>query len=132
MFLPEVKKQILQITVGTLILSAVMLLVFLLVGQFNMQAVFGALFGGAFTVLNFILLAYCVQKAVDKEPNRAKAYMSGTYTLRLLLTASMIIAAVRIPQIHWIAAVIPLLFPRIIIMAINFAGVKKKKEETAP
>ena len=132
MFLPEVKKQIMQIAAGTLILGAAELLVYLLVGQFDLQAVFGATFGCAFTILNFILLALSVQKAVDKTPTGAKAYMSGTYTLRLLLTAAMIIAAVRLPQTDWIAAVIPLLFPRMIIMALNLAGSKKKsKEETA-
>ena len=48
--------------------------------------------------------------------------MSGTYTLRLLLTAAMVIAAFKIPQINWLAAVIPLLFPRLIIMVLNLKG----------
>lgn len=129
MFLPEVKKQIAQITVGTLILGAAELLVYLIIRRLDLGVVFGTLYGCAFTVLSFILLAYFVQKAVDKSENGAKAYMSGTYTLRLLLTAAMVIAAFKIPQINWLAAVIPLLFPRLIIMILNLKGKIRPNKE---
>ena len=110
MFLPEVKKQIVQIALGALILSGAELLVYLIIRRMSLSVLLGTLYGCAFTVLSFILLAYFVQKAVDKSENGAKAYMSGAYTLRLLLTAAMVIAAFKIPQINWLAAVIPLLF----------------------
>ena len=122
MFLPEVKKQIVQIALGALILSGAELLVYLIIRRMSLSVLLGTLYGCAFTVLSFILLAYFVQKAVDKSENGAKAYMSGAYTLRLLLTAAMVVAAFKIPQINWLAAVIPLLFPRLIIMVLNLKG----------
>lgn len=73
----------------------------------------GVLYGCLFSSLNFFYLAYCVKKAVEKDEKAAKAYMSATYTSRMLLTAVMIFVAAKVEIIHLWAAIIPLVFQRI-------------------
>lgn len=131
MFLPEVKKQLGQMAVGIAALGAVMVLVFALFGEFNSRTILGALLGCGWAYINFVLLAFAVQKAVDKSENGAKAYMSGTYTLRLILTAGVVIAAIKLPYFNYVAAIIPILFPRIIIFALNLFQKKNTKDVTS-
>lgn len=131
MFLPEVKKQLSQIAVGILILSTIMVLCFLVLGYFDKTVVFGAILGSGWAFANFTLLAIAVQKAVDKEDGQAaKAYMSGTYTLRLILTAVMVIVAIKLPYVNYLAAIIPIVFPRITIMAVGLIDKKRGKDVT--
>ena len=75
----------------------------------------GTLYGCIFVCLNFLYLAYSVKKSVEKEENKAKAYMSATYTVRMLLTAGMVIVAAKIPSINIWAAIIPLIFQPIAV-----------------
>ena len=62
----EVRKQILRVSLGTAALTAVMVLVFVLMGQFNSTVLLGALLGCTAGCLNFLLLALAVQKVVEE------------------------------------------------------------------
>lgn len=75
----------------------------------------GTLYGSVFVCLNFLYLAYSVKKSVTKEENKAKAYMSATYTVRMLLTAGMVVVAAKISSINIWAAIIPLVFQPIAV-----------------
>lgn len=67
-----VKKETLFIAAFTLIFSAVMELVFLLLGYWSYKVVLGNLLGFTAAVLNFFLMGYTVQKAVLLEEKEAK------------------------------------------------------------
>lgn len=114
--LNEVKKMAL----GVFVLSAVMVGIFALCGFFTIRVVWGALLGASVCVLNYLFLAYCVSKAVDKGEGGAKSYIGGTYTLRMIVIAATIIAAIKLPQyFNYLATAIPFVFPRIVIMIFN-------------
>ena len=67
-----VKKETGILLAGTLILSAVMTLIFVLVGKFNYTVVTGALLGGLASVLNFFLMGIVIQNVVHDDPETAK------------------------------------------------------------
>ena len=71
---PEVKKQTIQVAVGTALLSCLMLIVYALLGKFTWQAVLGALLGTAAVSFSFFLLGLSVQKAAEATwQNASKA-----------------------------------------------------------
>ncbi|MBR6568933.1 MAG: hypothetical protein IKK75_00615 [Clostridia bacterium] len=141
---PAIKQETLRMAAGVAILTVMMVGVFLIIGMFDMTVLWGALLGAAFAVLNFFLMAMGVQKAAalmngvqlppEEEPAegeeaaekplspqaiKAKQKMQLSYTGRMLLTAAMAIVALAVPCFHPVAALIPLLFPRIVIFFIG-------------
>lgn len=140
---PAVKQETKRIAAGTLILTAVMILVFVLIGKFDWTVITGALLGCAAAIGNFFLLALSVQKAAERmngvnlpsyeeaeagleegeeapapdapEIQQAKRSMQASYTGRLFLLAVIGILGLTLPCFHAVATVVPFLFPRIII-----------------
>lgn len=139
-----VKKETLRIAAGTILLSALMLLIFVIVGYFDLTVLWGALLGTAVTILNFFLLGLSVQRASEKmkdvhfpsyeeadaelkdgeeeppvpespEMTQAKRGMQLAYTGRMLLVVATGIVALAVEGVNPIAALVPFLFPRIII-----------------
>ena len=150
---PAVRKETLRIALGTVILSAVMLAVFALLGKFDYTVLLGALLGSAAAIGNFFLLGLSVQKAAETmngvtlpsyeeaeaeledgeelptpdspELKQAKRSMQASYTGRLFLLAVVGILGLTLPCFHAVATVVPFLFPRLIIF---YYGVINKKE----
>ena len=116
-----------HIALGVLAFSAVMELVFLAIGRWELGVLWGNLLGGGFAILNFFLLGITVQTvAGESDEKRAKLKLQGSYSLRMLATLAVIVLAVKLPFIVWPAAVIPLLFPRLTILAMQMMGVYKR------
>lgn len=136
---------------GVLLLTAVMLAVFAALGQMDVTVILGALWGAGFSVLNFFLMGLAVQAATempveptaspaDKEEavedaqqeqplaedaKRIKRKIQLSYTLRMMMMVLAGVIALAAPCFHTIAAVLPMLFPRIVIL---FQGILNKKE----
>lgn len=120
-----------HIALGVLAFSVVMELVFVLLRRWDMGVLWGNLLGGGFAVLNFFLLGLTVQKiAGEQDEKRAKLKLQGSYSLRMLLTLGVIILAVKVPVFTWPAAVIPLLFPRLTILAMQLTGKYKPEKKS--
>ena len=121
-----------HIALGALAFSAVMELVFLAIGRWEPGVLWGNLRGGGFAVCNFFFLGMTVQAiAGETDEKRAKLKLQGSYSLRMLLTLGVIVLAVKLPFITWPAAVIPLLFPRLTILAMQLMGMYKPEKKTA-
>ena len=121
---PEAKKSSVykdaaEVSIIIFLLGVLELLAFFIVKAPKVEYLIGAVYGCAFSSLNFFYLAYCVKKSVEKSEKAAKAYMSGTYSSRVFLTAVMIFIAAKIDVINIWAAVIPLVFPRIAIFVLT-------------
>ena len=126
------RRETCHIALGVLAFSAVMHLVFWALGRWEMGVLWGDLLGGGFAVLNFFLLGLTVQRvAGESDEKRARLKFQGSYTLRMLLTLGVIVAAVKLPCFVWPAAVIPLLFPRLTILAMQAMGMYKPDKNTA-
>lgn len=145
-----VKKETQKIAVGVAGLTAIMLLVFLLLGRLDYQVVLGALLGDCAAIGNFFIMAISVQRAAEKmngvqacadpeeadpeseeeklleeKKRQAKRSMQLSYYGRLLLTALAALAAIYIPCFHTLAALLPLFFPRIVIFLFHLFQGKK-------
>ena len=98
---------------------AIVLVLFFALG-FDYTLITGAVFGNIVCVINFYILGITAQIAVKKNAKAAQTYMNTMYCVRYLgLFAAMSIAAL-VPFINLFSAIIPLLFPKIVITIRTF------------
>lgn len=119
MFSEDIKKEILNMAGGILVLSVIMLIIFALAGFWSINALYGCMLGAGYAFFNFVLLAISVQKASVKNPKAAQGVMGLSYTLRYILTGVVVVWGIKSPVFNYLAVVIPLVFPRIVIMVTN-------------
>lgn len=123
---PTVIKETVYIAVCTVILSVIMQVVFVIIGQWDITVLLGNLLSAFFAVLNFFLMGFTVQKAVNLEQKEAASKIRLSQTLRTLMLFAAAAAGALIPCFNIWASLIPLLFPRI---AITFRPLLNKKDK---
>ena len=123
-----------RIAVGTAILCAALLLVFLAIGKMSGLVALGALIGYALAVGNFFIMAMDVQRLTDSlDPNdenaarTAKAKMRLSYNRRMLAMVLILGAAIYFLNVNWITAAMPLVFPSVVIKAWQLIQNRKSK-----
>jgi len=135
---PASKKEIARIAVGTAACAAVMTAIFAGLGlagivSFGWPVVAGAVGGSLVAVGNFTLLCLTVQKAAAMEdPKQVRAYVQASYNGRLMLQGAWGVAALLLPWIQPVAALLPLLFPRVAIYALQATGRYKPENGDTP
>ena len=122
------KKDILKVISGVIFLGAVMDLVFLAIGRFDITVLWGTLLGIVCAILNFVFLAITVSMSLTKGKS-ASGYMGVSYLLRLAFIGVVIVFAIRSPYINYVATAIPLVFPRIVIITLQ--GVLNRTKKVA-
>ena len=109
-------KETLAIAVGEAICVTVMLGVFALLGKFDRSVVMGGILGGLIAVGNFFFMAVGTALAADKAENQdvkgGQAVISSSYTIRMIVMAVLLFAAVKSGFCNVFASVIPLVFVR--------------------
>lgn len=120
------KKDILKVISGVIFLGAVMDLVFLAIGRFDITVLWGTLLGIVCAILNFVFLAITVSMSLSKGKS-ASGYMGVSYLLRLAFIGVVIVFAIRSPYINYVATAIPLVFPRIVIITLQGVLNRTKK-----
>ena len=128
---PAVKKETFRIAMGTFACTIVMLIVYAVLGRLNVSVILSGVIGGFIAALNFLFLGITVQKvSLAEDENIGKKMMHFSYSIRMLLMLVWVLIAMAVPGLNWVAAGVPLLFPRITIAAMQMTGYYKK-EETA-
>ncbi|MDD4688733.1 MAG: ATP synthase subunit I [Eubacteriales bacterium] len=127
-FSKEVKKHILFISSISGALTAVMIGIFALIGQFSLSVLWGALFGLFLVLLNFVLLAITLNKAADVQ-SRGKAIAGISYTSRMLFLLLGSIFAIVYLKVNPIALIIPYVFPRISIGILQALNIRDKSDK---
>lgn len=124
------------IALGTLALTALLLIVYALCGKFSALALGGGAYGAAVAVLNFFALGITVQGSVsgiqgenESEASRAKAHMQLSYSMRMLGVFGLEVLAIVVLKLEPLAALLPLLFPRMTIAAMQLGSVVARKKE---
>ena len=110
-----------HIAIGVLAADAVMCIAFLILRRFDYTVVAGALWGSLFAVGNFFFMGLGVQKAMEAEDG-AKRYMQENYTLRMFFCVAGMAAGIKIPVFNSIAVLVPFLFPKLVIYAMQIFG----------
>ena len=112
---PVVYKETANIALWTLILSAIMQAVFLVIGKWDYTVLLGNVLGAVTSVLNFFIMALGVQMAVGKEGKEASQTLKLSQSMRFIALFVVVAIGAVLDCFHIIAVVIPLLFPRIAI-----------------
>lgn len=114
---PTVKKETKYIALMVVILTVLMEAVFLVLRRWDMTVLWGGLLGACVAILNFFLMGFTVQKAVEKEEKDAKQLMKVSQSGRMMMQLAFSAIAAALPgAFNLIAALLPLLFPRIGVM----------------
>lgn len=110
---PTVQKETQFIAGIVLALSAVMQLVYLVLGKWNTTVLLGNLLGGALAVGNFFLMGLTVAKAIGLEEKEAKKKLQASQQLRLMMMLVVLVIGGAASCFDTIAVLVPQLFPRI-------------------
>lgn len=113
---PVVVKETIYIAVSSLILSALLQAVFLIIGKWDYTILLGNILGYVAAVGNFLTMGLSVQKAVEMNEKDAKARMKASQSFRMLFLFIIAVIGYAVPVFNTIAVVIPLLFPRVAIL----------------
>ena len=125
---PESKKELLRITCGVSLCTAVMWVVFAalhLVGWvvFDYRVLLGGIIGALVAIGNFAGICLVVQKIIDEQDEkRRKAKLQLSYNGRMLLQAVWVVVAIAAPCFQAFASILPLFFPRITIYYLQITG----------
>ena len=117
-----VRRETLYIAGWVVFLSAIMEIVFLVAGFWDYTVILGNL-------LNFFLMGLTVQRAVLEEKKKAANRMKLSQMLRMLMLFAAAAVGVFVPCFHFLAALIPLFFPRIGILFRPLIKRRKKQQE---
>ena len=127
-----VLKETAYIATWTLIFSALLQAVFLILGIWHYNVLLGNLYSGVVVIFNFFMIGLTVQKAVSKPENDAKQFMKTTGSLRMVFLFVMTVIGVVISTKTGVfniwSVVIPLFFPRAAIMLRPYFGKKLDAE----
>lgn len=114
-----------RIAVGECILLAVMLIVYAAIGRLSLAVVLGGVIGGGYAVFNFFMLGMTVQKVAGmREENEelARMQMRSSYNMRMVGMLILIVIAFALPFVDGLACMIPMVFPRLTILALQLTG----------
>ena len=129
---PTIKKETAYIACATLILSALMEAVFLIIGMWDLPVLFGNLLGAGVGILNFFLMGLGLQKALGKDEKDARSTVAFSHTMRFFLMAVVLVLAAVLDCFNLLTAVVSLIFPTVgvYLRAISIKN-EGSKEETA-
>ena len=120
--------EIKRMAVGSAVLGVVEIAVFFVLWLLKVvdrfyPAVIGTVGGIGIAVLSFTMLCLAIQRTADTQDQKLmKSRMQLSYNIRLVIQAGWVVAAFFIPFINVIAAGAPLLFPTVIILALQRMG----------
>ncbi|MBQ8174054.1 MAG: hypothetical protein IJ009_01490 [Clostridia bacterium] len=126
----EVRRECLYIVTVTLILSALMQVVFLVVGFWDYTVLLGNLWGAVIAAGNFYFLAMSVQRALGKDEKEASDILRASRSRRTFLQFLLALIGALIPAFHILAMLIPLLFPRVAIALYPYINRKRGEKLT--
>lgn len=97
-----------------LVIDGIVFLVTLPLYKLGIEIPLGLLFGTFIMIVNFTLLGYSAERAVERPMKSAKRYMFMFYIIRFAIMGCSLVFAFKISVINPYAAFIPLFYPKII------------------
>ncbi len=101
---------------GIVLLDIIFIAIMLVFGKFDIPMLQGILIGSVYALLNFRLIAASINRVVKMSPGRAQVFAGISYVGRLALTAAVIVAAIKVDYINAFGVVVPMFFPKIVIV----------------
>lgn len=124
-----VLKETAVVAIGQVVCVSVMLAVYALLGYFSAKVLWGGVVGSLLAILNFFFMAMVAETAASRAQRQdvagAQKLIRGSYPIRLLVLAVILIACAKSGLMDVLALVLPLAFVRITIFV---SGFFRKKE----
>ncbi len=112
------------VAIGVTVCTAVMMLVYALLGRFELSVLWGGLMGAVLSIGNFFLMALGTSLAADKAENQdvkgGSLLVRNSYMLRLLVLFVVLILCAKTEVFNLIALVLPLVFVRPTLTVVEF------------
>ncbi|MCI6956111.1 MAG: ATP synthase subunit I [Candidatus Faecousia sp.] len=112
------------VAIGVTVCTAVMMLVYALLGRFDLSVLWGGLMGAVLSIGNFFLMALGTSLAADKAENQdvkgGSLLVRNSYMLRLLVLFVVLILCAKTEVFNLIALVLPLVFVRPTLTVVEF------------
>ncbi len=114
----ETFRSVLPVMITEVVLSAVMVLVYVLVGRFSSKVLFGALLGTVAELINFSVMVLSLLKA-EKADSVARGQLGarGNYLLRMVVLLVVLALALKTGRFDPLATLLPLCFMRLALFA---------------
>ena len=126
----ESKKNLLKISVGSIVCSAIVAAVFIIIGQFDLSVVFGLLIGLVLSIGNFYAMSVTVAKALETgDENEAKKRIRNSYLIRTGIMVAVIAVSIIVKQINPIPVLLSVFYVRLTIFITGLFEKKKKPED---
>jgi hypothetical protein len=116
---------VLSIVKKTISILAVLILTAFIFFEEPMTWLYGYIFGGAIGILNFMLLAKTMEKAVEMSPHKAQGYATVNYFIRFAITGVVLFIALKADYINALAVIVGLILIKLIILVTNLFSDKE-------
>jgi len=116
---------VLSIVKKAIFIIAILIIISFIFLDKPMTWVYGYIFGGLIGILNFILLAKTMEKAVSMPPHKAQGYASVNYFIRFVITGVVLIIAFKAEYINAVAAIVGIVLIKLIILVTNLFNDKE-------
>ncbi|MDW7668205.1 MAG: ATP synthase subunit I [Bacillota bacterium] len=110
---------VLSIVKKSIIILAILIIISFIFLDEPMRWAYGYIFGGLIGVLNFLLLARTMERAVKMPPHKAQGYASVNYFIRFVITGVVLIVAFKADYINALAAIVGIVLIKLIILVTN-------------
>ncbi|WP_312420416.1 ATP synthase subunit I [Anaerospora hongkongensis] len=94
----------------------IVLVAAVLYGTDHQNWILGFIVGAGASIVYFILMSYRILKSLEVMPSKAVSYMRAGWLIRLIFVILVLILALKIPGIHFLAAIVGLFSLQFIIV----------------
>ncbi len=115
--------------IGILILFLVMLIITILIGKISFSTFLGSVLGSIYAFVNFIWLEKGLKSAIQNEPDIARKIAVRNYFIRSGVAVIYMFLCFELSFINVFSGVIPLIFPKVILLLGGAFGLLTKGEE---
>jgi len=117
---------------------AVMLAVYALIGRFSLPVLFGGLYTGCLTVLNFFVMGLTVQDVTERAAERErteqeladltiemKNRMKVSYNLRMIALFALLVLGIAVFKFDPLSTILPIVFPTVVIRVLQIMEARR-------
>ncbi len=126
----EVKREIKEIAIGSLVCTIIVIAVFAVIGRFDYTVLIGGAVGFSAAFLNFCCMSVSVVRALETgDEVAAKLKLRSSYITRTLGLVAIIAVAIAVDFINFVPVLLSVFYPRITITACNIWNTYNKKSQ---
>ena len=133
-----VRRETARVALGVFALVAAMLAVYAVIGRFSTSVLFGGVYTGCLTVMNFFIMGLTVQGVTDRAAEKErteqelaeltiemKNRMKVSYNMRMIALFALLVVGISVFKFDPLATILPVLFPTIVIRVLQIMEARR-------